>query len=159
MPQTVELKAQSGVAPGWLAFGAIKWANWSVDQDMPLCIVGTSCTQVSGLTLLWRDSWTVTLGAAHQFSKAFSLAGNITWDQGASQGFTSQTDTWAATLTGVWTPHDHVEVRLGGTVGLLTGGSLSTATLADGSTNYAGYKATFGDDFLYALNASAVLHY
>ena len=42
MPQSVEFKAQSGVAPGWLAFGAIKWTNWSVDQDMALCAPGTT---------------------------------------------------------------------------------------------------------------------
>ncbi len=90
MPQSVEFKAQSGIAPGWLAFGSIKWTNWSVDQDMGLCVPGTaSCVTgidaLSALTLLFRDSWTVTLGAAHQFNEQFSLAGSVTWDQGASR--------------------------------------------------------------------------
>ena len=106
MPQSVELKAQSGIAPGWLAFGSVKWTNWSVDQDMALCAPGVSpCitgvpAALSALTLMWKDTWTVTLGAAHQFSKQFSLAGSLTWDQGATQGFTSQTDTWTGDLTG-----------------------------------------------------------
>ena len=164
MPQSLELKAQSGVAPGWLAFGAIKWTNWGAVQDMPLCAPGavscvTGATAPTALTLLWRDSWTMTLGAAHQFSDQFSLAGSLTWDQGASQGFTSQTDTWTANLTGVWTPHKNFEFRFGGAVGVLTGGSLSTATLPGGIPNAFGYTATFGDDLVYSLNASAALHY
>ena len=88
--------------------------------------------RLSALTLLWKDSWTVTLGAAHQFNEQFSLAGSLTWDQGASKGFTSQTDTWTVDLTGVWTPHKNFEFHLGGSIGVLTGGSLSTATLASG---------------------------
>ncbi|TIW76971.1 MAG: transporter, partial [Mesorhizobium sp.] len=32
MPDTVEFKLQSGIAPGWLAFGSVKWVNWSVLQ-------------------------------------------------------------------------------------------------------------------------------
>ena len=128
MPQSVELKMQSGVAPGWLAFGAVRWTDWSVAENMPLCAVGTPvCTQaaaVSGLTLLWKDTWTVTFGAAHQFSKAFSLAANLTYDQGASQGFTSQTDIWTTGLTAVFAPNQHKEFKLGGTVGVMPGGKL-----------------------------------
>lgn len=164
MPQSVELKAQSGIAPGWLAFGSVKWTNWSVDQDMPLCAPGTaSCITGAGaysaLTLLFRDSWTVTLGAAHQINEQFSLAGSLTWDQGASQGFTSQTDTWTADLTAIWMPRKQFELRFGGSVGVLTGGSLSTATLATGIANPVGYTASFGDDLVYALSAKAALHY
>ncbi len=163
MPQSIELKAQSGIAPGWLAFGSVKWTDWSVLQDMALCPPGTSsCITGAGaysaLTVMFKDSWTVTLGAAHQFSDQFSLAGSLTWDQGASQGFTSQTDTWVADLTGVWTPNKNLEFRLGGSVGLLTGGSLSTLTLP-GGTNPLGYTASFGADVVYGLSGKAALHY
>ena len=47
----------------------------------------------------------------------------------------------------------------GGSVGVLTGGSLSTATLAGGYPNPLGYTATFGDDLVYSLSGSAALHY
>ncbi len=164
MPQSVELKAQSGIAPGWLAFGAIKWVDWSVDQDMGLCVPGTpSCVTgvnaLSALTLMFKNTWTVTVGAAHPFNDWFTLAGNLTWDQGASQGFTSQTDTWVMGLTGVWTPHKQFELRLGGSLGVMTGGSLSTAQLANGSANPVGYTAVFGDDLVYSLDAKAALHF
>lgn len=163
MPQSLELKAQSGIAPGWLAFGAIKWTNWSVDKNTPLCQVGVpTCTQAvaqSGLALGWHDSWTVTLGAAHPFSETFALAPAITWDQGASGGFTSQTDTWTATLTGVFTPNKNTEIKLGGTAGIMTAGTVNTSFLPDGSLNPVGYTASFGNDMVYALNASAKVQF
>ncbi|MCB1430222.1 MAG: outer membrane protein transport protein [Nitratireductor sp.] len=164
MPQSVEAKFQSGVAPGWLAFGAVKWTDWSVADNMPLCSTALpfACTQpfaVSGLTLLFKDSWTVTLGAAHQFSEQFSLAGSLTWDQGATQGFTSQTDTWIAGLTAVLTPAKGVEFKLGGTAGIMTSGSLSTMTLPGGIPNPVGYTASFGNDLVYSLNGSAVFRF
>ena len=159
LPQSVELRAQSGVAPGWLAFGWIRWTDWSVTDNMPICAVGTPvCTQalaVSGLTLLFRDTWTVTGGAAHQFSDTFTLAGTITFDQGASQGFTSQTDTWLFGLSGVVTPNENVILRFGGRVGVLTSGALSTSVLPGGIPNPVGYTATFGNDLVYILSASA----
>ena len=164
MPQSVEAKFQSGVAPGWLAFGAVKWTDWSVADNMPLCSTALpfACTQpfaVSGLTLLFKDSWTITLGAAHQFTEKFSLAGSLTWDQGATQGFTSQTDTWTAGLTAVLTPAKGVEFKLGGTAGIMTSGSLSTMTLPGGIPNPVGYTASFGNDFVYSLNGSAVFRF
>lgn len=163
MPQSVELKAQSGVAPGWLAFGAVKWTNWSVDQNMPLCPVGTpSCTiatSISGLTLEWRDTWTVTAGVVRAFSDKFALSPSFTWDQGASQGFTSQTDTWTAGLTAVITPNKNTRISVGGTAGILTGGSLSTAVLPGGIPNPLGYTASFGDDLVWSLSGSAKINF
>jgi len=163
MPQSVEAKFQSGVARGWLVFGSAKWTDWSVADNMPLCAVGTPvCTQaaaLSGLTLLFKDTWTVTLGAAHQFNEYFSVAGNVTWDQGATQGFTSQTDTWVAGLTAVLTPAQGMELKFGGTAGIMTSGNLSTLTLPGGIPNPFGYTASFGDDYVYTLNASAVFRF
>lgn len=163
MPQSVEAKFQSGVAPGWLVFGSAKWTDWSVADNMPLCAVGTPvCTQaaaLSGLTLLFKDTWTVTLGAAHQFNEYFSVAGNVTWDQGATQGFTSQTDTWVAGLTAVLTPAQGMELKFGGTAGIMTSGNLSTLTLPGGIANPFGYTASFGDDLVYTVDASAVFRF
>ena len=36
IPQSVELKFQSGIAPGWLAFGGIRWQEWSNLQIIPI---------------------------------------------------------------------------------------------------------------------------
>lgn len=163
MPQSVELKAQSGVAPGWLAFASVKWTDWSVVQSMPLCPVGVpACTQplaVSGLALGFRDTWSVTLGAAHQFSELFTLAGNLSWNQGASAGFTSQTDVWSAGLTGILTPSENAVIRLGGTLGMLTSGTSSTMVLPGGFPNPVGYTASFGNDLVWTLSGGATIRF
>jgi long-chain fatty acid transport protein len=131
---------------------------------MPLCPVGVvPCTQSvapSALTLYWKDTWTVRLGAAHRVSEIFSVAGSLIWDQGATQGFTSQTDTYAASFAAVLTPNEHVEIRLDGLVGIMTGGSLSTQVpIGDVPFNPVGYTANFGDDLVYSLGASAAVRF
>lgn len=162
MPKSLELRAQSGVAPGWLAFGSINWTDWSVAENTPICPVGvTPCTLAgakSGLALYFRDTWTVTLGAAHQLSDMVSLAGNVTWAQGASHGFTSQTDVYSAGLLAIVTPTSNTEIKLGGTIGILTAGSLSTMSLG-GVPNPVGYTASFDNDLVLSLQASGALHF
>ncbi|MBO6638759.1 MAG: outer membrane protein transport protein [Roseitalea sp.] len=157
MPQSVELNAQSGVAPGWLVFGAVKWTDWSVVQSMALCPTGVpvcnQATAVSGLTLLWKDTWTVTAGAAHQFNDTVAVAASFTWDQGATQGFTSQTDTWVFGTNVVVSPNEAVELTLGGTIGVMTGGALDTTRLQGGIPNPVGYTAQFGTDMVYTVSA------
>ena len=161
MPQSLELKAQTGVAPGWLVFGSVRWTDWSVVYNMPIIspVAPVPGGVVSGLTLMWKDTWTVTVGAAHQFSYKVSAAASLTWDQGATQGFTSQTDTWTAGLTAIVTPGENVELQFGGTLGILTGGTLSTMVLPGGIPNPVGYTATFGSDAVYSLNASATIRF
>ncbi len=163
MPQSIELKARSGVAKDWLVFGSVRWTDWSIADNMPLCPVGTTVCSlpvaVSALTLLWKDTWTVTVGAAHRVNETVSIAASLTWDQGATQGFTSQTDTWIADTTVVVSPNDNVEIGFGGSVGLMTGGNFSTMMLPGGIPNPVGYTASFGDDFLYSLSASATVRF
>lgn len=163
MPQSLQLRAQTGVAPNWLAFGSVTWTDWSVTDNMPLCAVGTPvCTQaaaVSGLTLIWKDTWTVTVGAAHRFNEMVTATASLTWDQGATQGFTSQTDTWLASLNAIITPAPNAELRVGGGIGVMAGGSLSTMMLPGGIPNPVGYTATFGDDVIYTLNAAAKVRF
>ncbi|MFP1632701.1 OmpP1/FadL family transporter [Zhengella sp. ZM62] len=163
MPQSIELKVRSGIAPGWLAFGSVKWTDWSVTDNMWLCPAGVpACgapAAVSALTLLWKDTFTVTLGVAHQFNDAVSLATSLTWDQGATQGFTSQTDTWVADATVVIIPNDNVELSFGANIGVMTGGALSTMVLPGGIPNPVGFTATFGNDVLYGFSAKAKLRF
>lgn len=157
MPGSVELKAQSGVAPGWLAFGSVRWTNWDVTDAMLLIapVVG----QVSGLELQWQDSWTLTAGAVHQLNEQLALTGSLTWDQGATNGFTPQTDTWVGAFNAVYSPIEHAQFVLGGALGLMTSGSYSTATLNSGAANPLGYSASFGNDLVYTLNASVRLSF
>ena len=158
MPDVLELKVQSGIAPDWLAFGSVKWTDWSQLQKVRFCsaAVTGSCTATNSLTSLdlgYRDGWTVTGGIGHKFNDQWSGAVNVTWDRGTAQGFGTNTDTWTLGVGAAYTPTENVEFRLAGAIGLLTGGSSSRQVI--GGEVY-GQRASydFDDDIVAALSTS-----
>jgi long-chain fatty acid transport protein len=160
MPEMVELKVQSGIAPDWLAFGSIKWTNWSRLQSVDLCPVGTEaipCTQssptfVTSLDLLYRDGWTVSGGVGHKINDQWSAAANLTWDRGTTTGLSAQTDTWTFGGGVAYTPNQNLELRLAGALGILTSGSAAPIT-QDGITYGEGVTYDFDNDLVSALSA------
>ncbi len=160
MPESVELKLQSGIAPDWLAFGSIKWVNWSVLQTVNLCPIGTEfipCVQggptfVTSLDLLYRDGWTVSGGVGHKFNDQWSAAGSITWDRGTTTGLGTQTDTWTFGAGVAYTPTQNVELRLAGALGVLTNGSVGPIT-QDGITYGDEVTYDFDNDLVSAISA------
>jgi long-chain fatty acid transport protein len=160
VPDSVELKLQSGIAPGWLAFGSIKWINWSELQSIPFCPTGTaSCTTTSplrltSLDLLYRDGWTVSGGIGHKFNDQWSGAAVITWDRGTTTGLSAQTDTWTLSGGVAYTPTQNIELRLGGAVGVMTSGSIHSVVGSDGVTYGTDYTADFGNDLVTAISTS-----
>ncbi|MCV3243483.1 OmpP1/FadL family transporter [Mesorhizobium sp. ZC-5] len=161
MPETVELKVQSGIAPDWLAFGSIKWVNWSRLQSVDLCPVGTEaipCVQssptfVTSLDLLYRDGWTVSGGVGHKFNDQWSGAASITWDRGTTTGLSAQTDTWTFGGGVSYTPTQNVELRFAGALGILTSGSAGPIT-KDGITYGEEVTYDFDNDLVSALSAT-----
>lgn len=151
MPEAIELKLQSGIAPDWLAFGSVKWTDWSVLQRIPFYNAGG--VEVTALELGYRDGWTITGGVGHKFNEQWSGAVSLTWDRGTSQGFGTLTDTWTVGAGVAYSPNKNVEIRLAGVLGILTSGSSSAVTI-DGVA--AGDEATyrFGDDLVAALSTS-----
>ncbi|SDA43137.1 OmpP1/FadL family transporter [Mesorhizobium qingshengii] len=162
MPDSLELKLQSGIAPGWLAFGSVKWVNWSVLQSVPICSQATKalgCTTISpypirltSLDLMYRDGWTVTGGIGHQFNEQWSGAAQISWDRGTSHGYGDQTDTWTLGGGVAYTPRPNIELRLAGAIGVLTSGH--SGTLADENGYVAGQEVSydFGNDLVTAIS-------
>ncbi|MGJ8570901.1 MAG: outer membrane protein transport protein [Hoeflea sp.] len=152
MPQAFEIKVQSGIAPGWLAFGSIKWVDWSVLQSIALCPTSTvalgcssgAANEVTSLDLFYRDGWTVTGGVGHKFNDNVSGLVALTWDRGTATTVGTQTDTWTIAAGGSFTPKENVEIRLGGALGVLTSGSSSDARI---SYNY-------GNDLVAAVSGS-----
>lgn len=150
MPQSVELKVQSGVAPGWLAFGSVKWVDWSVLQSVPFC-VGNSGPQcqlgsanfATSLDLIYQDGWTITGGVGHQFTDTVSGLVALTWDRGTSTGLGTQTDTWSVSGGVSYEPTEMVELQFGGALGILTSGSSGVVVTDQG---------TFGDDVSYEFD-------
>ncbi len=131
-PDSLELKVQSGIAPDWLAFGSVKWTNWSVLQSIPLCPVSTkgraactssSPTKLTSLDLLYRDGWTITGGVGHKFNEEWTGAVSLTWDRGTSHGYGRTDRYWTSRLGAAYNPTDNIEWRVAGALGILTSGS------------------------------------
>lgn len=156
LPQSVELKVQSGIAPGWLAFGSVKWTDWSVLQTLDYTIVGPPAPLGGPKTLeyFWRDGWTVNAGIGHAFNEKVSGSVSLTWDQGVSTTEDAMTDTWTV-ASGVSYKSGKSELRVGGAVSYLTAGSVAaTAPAAMGSGPGNSFAYTVDGDWVYSVGGS-----
>jgi long-chain fatty acid transport protein len=161
-PDSLELKLQSGFAPDWLAFGSVKWTNWSVLQSIAFCPKSTkglaacgsgSPVELTSLDLFYRDGWTVTGGVGHKFNDQWAGALSLTWDRGTSQGYGAQTDSWTLGAGVAYTPNDTIEWRLAGALGVLTSGDSGTFVY-QGRTYGDDISYSFGDDLVAAVSTS-----
>jgi long-chain fatty acid transport protein len=143
LPQSVEFSLQTGIAPGWLAFGSVKWTDWSVLQSLNYTITGLGAQRKD---FFWRDGWTVTAGVGHTFTETVSGAVQLTWDRGVDTGADIMTDTWTLGAGSQIKAGPGV-LRLGGAVSYLTSGSQEIA-------NGAAFDATVDGDWAYGLSAS-----
>ncbi|MEP7455688.1 OmpP1/FadL family transporter [Phyllobacterium sp. SB3] len=165
MPQSLEFKLQTGIAPDWLAFGSVKWVDWSVLNVVGFCVQGTpKCTPdkyATSLDLMFRDGWTVAAGVGHKFNDQWSGQVQVSWDRGTSTGLTTQTDTWLLSSGVSWSPNKNFEIRAGGAVGVLTSGSFGGARDCANQSGQCGtsVKYDFGDDFVSALSISGKLKF
>lgn len=154
LPQSVELKAQSGIAPGWLAFGSVKWTDWSVLQTLNYTILAPA--PLGGAKVLeyyWKDGWTVSGGIGHAFNDMVSGSISLTWDQGVSTTEDVFNDTWTF-ATGISVKKDRSEFRIGGAISYLTGGSVAAdpTPTTPGAGNTFAY--TVDGDWSYAIGAN-----
>lgn len=143
LPQSLELSLQSGIAPGWLAFGSVKWTDWSVLETLNYTINGVGNFDKN---FFWRDGWTITGGIGHTFTDKVSGAVSLTWDRGVGTGADIMTDTWTLGA-GTQIKAGPGVVRLGAAVSYLTEGEQTTDDGAD-------FDATVGGDWAYAVSAS-----
>ncbi|MGU3576380.1 OmpP1/FadL family transporter [Brucellaceae bacterium C25G] len=154
LPQSVELKFQTGIAPDWMALASVKWTNWKDIQVVPFALshdvpaYGLLKGRVmSSLDLYFRDGLTVTTGLAHKFNDQWSGAASVTWDRGTTTGWTSQTDVWMFGAGTNYKASDHLDIKLSGALGFLTSG-----TFRDKVT-----VSEFGTDMVKAFSVSAKL--
>lgn len=143
LPQSLEFSLQSGIAPGWLAFGSIKWTDWSVLQTLNYNITNLGDQQKN---FFWRDGWTVTGGVGHQITEKVSGALSLTWDRGVGTGADIFSDTWTLGA-GAQIKHGPGVLRIGAAASYLTSGEQSVADGAD-------FDATADGDWAYALSAN-----
>jgi long-chain fatty acid transport protein len=154
MPDSLELKVQSGIAPGWLAFGSVKWTDWSQLQVMEFVPNEPAFGRFgTSLDLLYRDGWTITGGIGHKFNDQWSGAVSLTWDRGTSHGYGAQTDTWTVGTGVSYTPTANVEFRLAGVAGVMTSGSSGEVTY-QGDVIGDDVSYDFDNDFVGAVSTS-----
>lgn len=168
MPQSLEFKLQSGIAPGWLAYGSVKWVDWSVLDVVAFCPTATkgqvacgpsSPARATSLDLMFQDGWTVTAGIGHKFNEQWSGQVQVSWDRGTSTGLTTQTDTWLLSSGVAWSPNKNVELRVGGAVGMLSSGSFGPTECVGNQPCGDKVKYDFGDDFVSALSVSGKIKF
>jgi long-chain fatty acid transport protein len=152
LPQSVELSLQSGVAPGWLVFGSVKWTDWSVLGRIDL-VEGINSRQFSTSRFFFKDGWTVTGGAAHRFNEKVAASASLTWDRGVSTGWDTLTDTWTVAGGVAFDVTDKIQLRGGGAAIYFSSGNKSqTASAVD-------YTAVSPSEWGYALSASASIKF
>jgi long-chain fatty acid transport protein len=148
LPAIVDLTVQSGIAEGWLAFGSIKWTDWSVLEDI-VVTEGIAGQAFSTTRFFFEDGWTVTGGVGHRFNPSLSGSVSLTWDKGVSTGWDTLTDTWTFAGGLAYDVSSNVQVRAGGAAIYFTEGTKSqTASALD-------YTATSPAEWGYALSISA----
>ncbi len=121
VPQSFEFKAQSGIAPDWLAFGSVKWTDWSVTKQLILTSAAIGGSKANNY--FYRDGWTVNAGVGHKFSDNFSGAVSLTWDRGTGTGFDTASDTWTIGAGGALKDKFGGELKLGAGVTYIAGAS------------------------------------
>jgi long-chain fatty acid transport protein len=132
-PQSLEAKLQTGVAPGWLVYGSVKWTDWSVFDTLDYTInAALPLTSPNTLNFFWRDGWTVTGGVGHAFNDQLSGTASIGWDRGVGTGHDISTDTWTFALGGSYKPTQNVEVRGGLALLYLTSGTQNFTQVGPG---------------------------
>ncbi|MGB3875859.1 MAG: outer membrane protein transport protein [Shinella zoogloeoides] len=142
LPQSLKLSAQTGVAPGWLVYGSVKWTDWSVLDTLNYQIAGGPREDVYN----WKDGWTIQAGVAHVFNEKLTGTLNLTWDSGVSTGADIYTDTWTLGA-GVQAKVGPGDLRFGGAISYLTSGKQS---LSNGAT----FDATTDNDWAYGITGS-----
>jgi long-chain fatty acid transport protein len=159
LPQSLELKVQSGIAPGWLAFGSVKWTDWSVLDVLTYNIQGLPFGNPRVLEYYYQDGWTVTGGIGHAFNENISGSMGLSWDRGVSTTEDALTDTY--TLFGGVALKDKLggELRFGGAVTYLTSGSVAAdpTPTTPGAGNSFAY--TVGNDWSYAASVAYAVNW
>jgi len=150
LPQSVELRAQTGVAPGTLVFGSVKWTDWSVLQTLNYTVTGGPLPGVRNLEFFWKDGWTVSGGVGRQVTDWLAASATVTWDQGVSTTEDVFTDTWTF-AAGIEMSNERASLQLGGAISYLTAGSVAAEAAVGAGGPGDTFAYTVGSDWSYAL--------
>lgn len=111
-PQSINLEAQTGIAPKTLLFGSIRWVDWSdfdLSPDQYVAITGQP------LLSYVDDVTTYTIGLGYRLNETWSFAGSIGYEENTENLFTNLGPVDGQTSVGlaaIYT-HDKVTVTTG----------------------------------------------
>ncbi|MEB6478675.1 OmpP1/FadL family transporter [Acinetobacter vivianii] len=98
-PDSVNLEFQTGLRPGTLLFGNVRWVNWSDFSFQPYRfgeiskIVGSLSTpsRPDGFNLVryYDDQWSANLGLGQKLSQKWFASMSVGWDSGAGEKVSS----------------------------------------------------------------------
>jgi len=158
LPQSIELRAQTGVAEGTLVFGSVKWTDWSVLQTLNYTVTGGPLPGVRRLEFFWNDGWTVTGGVGRQFNDWLSGSVSLTWDQGVSTTEDVFTDTWTV-AAGVRMQGERASLQLGGAISHLTGGAVAAEAIPGRGGPGDTFAYTVSSDWSYAIGGRFAINW
>ena len=139
LPQMIDVKFQTGIAPGWLAFAGVRWTDWSVNTQLHL---NNGFTAETTNDYFWKDGWTYTAGIGHAFNDTISGAAFVVYDSSVATGYDLSFRT-ITVGTGLSAKGQFGEVSLGGAVSFLGSSSDVDGNAVGNDTSYAisaGYK-------------------
>lgn len=113
LPQSIEAKIQTGIAPKWLASFGVKWTDWSVLNELAVDVAVPGGPVVGNVVrdLGYSDGWIVEAGVGHQLTEKLSLGSSVTWDKGIGGPYS---DTYSLSLGGSYDLAENVKFTLGG---------------------------------------------
>lgn len=160
IPQALDIRLQTGIAEGTLAFANLRWQDWSQIDIVPIVggisALSPSATGGASPTDLafeagYRDGYTATVGIGKQLTENLSGLVSFGWDRGTATVSGTQTDSW--TLSGGlnYKEGENIEIRIGGAVGVLEGGSSRALPNSIDQANDVTYE--FDADLLLAVSA------
>ncbi|MGH0001381.1 OmpP1/FadL family transporter [Pseudovibrio ascidiaceicola] len=114
LPQSIEAKIQTGIAPKWLASFGVKWTDWSVLNELAVDVASPPVGSVPSKVvrdLGYSDGWIVEAGVGHQLTDKLSVGSSVTWDKGIGGPYS---DTYSLSLGGSYDFAKNVKFTLGG---------------------------------------------
>lgn len=157
-PESVRLEAQTGLSPKWLVFGSVQWTNW--DRVQTLDFLSSEAIPALGISpgdpaprapqieAFFKDTWTIEAGVGHKFSDRLRGRTALTWDEGASTGYSPSFDRWIASAGFSYAVTEKLSFSLGGAVAYLEGGEYQ-----DGKRPGA-RDVTLDDSFAYGVRTA-----
>ncbi|WP_164982758.1 OmpP1/FadL family transporter [Leisingera sp. NJS204] len=122
VPQSLELKLQSGVAPGWLVQADLKWQEWSAWGDFPIFLSGAG-TQIAEYSPRLKDGWSARVGVARRVNDKLGLSAFVKWDSSTSTGWTPTKESWTVGGGARYQIAENAAVTFGGAVNFQSSGT------------------------------------